>query len=413
MFHIFVRPRFEEQYSLFCATPEAASLSWIALLFAILGTAVNAVDAESPILTALSRHATPSARIADLSARYRTAAMRCLEADQYLWRHNLQTLQALLVLIYGISHSHGQSWSLLGLACNIGVAIGCHVDPGTLELDVISCEERKRCFTGLRMLLISQSLAMGNLGLQNGGIASNTPLPLDVADENISTGLSVSPSSHSASSPIAYMLSRFRLFKLCAEICGNDILGSNAKMDDVNRLDNAILMEKQIWQQRYGGGDAHPPTGLNFVYMTMLEAYSCHISILLHTPVLANPVLYSAHNAWSRHRCWESSRRMLEIHHLFDRSPDFKPFQWYHRGRGSFHAFHAAVCLTALVSTSQPTDERNETHDTADLLRGCLFRFQAMVDLSPVCARASPVLNSFLCVSFHALLSSSFGCLTL
>ena len=42
--------------------------------------------------------------------------MLCLSEDQCLIRHSLNTLETLLILIYGMSHNDGveQTWVLLG-----------------------------------------------------------------------------------------------------------------------------------------------------------------------------------------------------------------------------------------------------------------------------------------------------------
>ncbi|KAJ5617421.1 hypothetical protein N7537_002535, partial [Penicillium hordei] len=94
-----------------------ASLAWLALLFTILGTAVLTLENDSPLLGTLSRKPTPWDRVTELSERYYTAAMKCLEADRYL--------------------CHGQTWTLLGLVYHLALSIGCHVDPATFSLDIV------------------------------------------------------------------------------------------------------------------------------------------------------------------------------------------------------------------------------------------------------------------------------------
>ena len=46
----------------------------------------------------------------------RTASMICLSQDQFMTRHSLSTLEALLLLIYMISNNDGaeRAWTLLG-----------------------------------------------------------------------------------------------------------------------------------------------------------------------------------------------------------------------------------------------------------------------------------------------------------
>jgi hypothetical protein len=51
-----------------------------------------------------------------IASQYRQSAMLCLSEDNFLIRHSLNTLEALLILLYGISHNDGveQTWALLG-----------------------------------------------------------------------------------------------------------------------------------------------------------------------------------------------------------------------------------------------------------------------------------------------------------
>jgi hypothetical protein len=74
LFPILHSPTFHEQYRQFSNDPDQASLAWIALLFTLLGTAVLALENDSPLLKSLSRKPTPWDRVTELSDRYYTAA---------------------------------------------------------------------------------------------------------------------------------------------------------------------------------------------------------------------------------------------------------------------------------------------------------------------------------------------------
>jgi hypothetical protein len=65
-----------------------------------------ALGPTSNALSELSRKRSYPEQIAELSERYRNTALRCLEADKYLWQQNVTTFQALIVIIYSINHSH-------------------------------------------------------------------------------------------------------------------------------------------------------------------------------------------------------------------------------------------------------------------------------------------------------------------
>ena len=189
-------------------------LTWLALLFAVISTAVLGLSSDSPIVDELSRSSGALAKMVELSERYRTLALRCLEADHYLWDHNITTLQTLVLLIYGISHSYGQAWTLLGLAHHLSLSIGCHVDPSAFGLNALECEERRRCWAGLRMLYTVQNTAMGFTGLAHALLPSNCEPPADVNDKDLIPGhmeLPEMPSSGQATQ-MTYLLLKFRLY---------------------------------------------------------------------------------------------------------------------------------------------------------------------------------------------------------
>ena len=218
LFHILHDPTFYQQYDSFMQDPESMPLAWIALLYAVLGTAVLALPSDSYILQDLSRNSRPLAKIADLSERYRSLSMRCLEADHYLWDHNVTTLQTLIVMIYGISHSYGQAWTLIGLAHNLARSIGCHVDPSGFDLDVVECEERRRCWAGLKMLYTVQNTAMGHIGDAYAFEPSNCALPAEVNDDDLISGEMevIQQQDSNKATQMSYLLIKFRLYgKFC------------------------------------------------------------------------------------------------------------------------------------------------------------------------------------------------------
>ncbi|KAK7413332.1 hypothetical protein QQX98_007775 [Neonectria punicea] len=214
---------FDAAYSLFREEPDQVSLSWLALLFTILSVAITAVPEEKTLLQELGRCRTTSENMSLLCARYRAAAMKCLKADHYLWRHNLYTLQTLVLLIYGINHTHGQSWALLGMARNIALSLGCHVDPDAFDLDLVAAKERRRCWAGLNMLYTIQNTTLGNLEPVH--TQSNVKSPLDVNDDQLMSGNAVPLPPQAGPSQMSYLLLKFDLYNICSRIC-NTIFGT-------------------------------------------------------------------------------------------------------------------------------------------------------------------------------------------
>lgn len=117
-FHILHGPTFQNQFYKFLGAPTKVDLSWLALLFAMCSVAVHTLEDDDPILAEMWPR-TPQAQKNDIaysSYRLRAAAKACLCQDGFLWQHRLSTLEALLVLIYTISHYEGveRGWTLLG-----------------------------------------------------------------------------------------------------------------------------------------------------------------------------------------------------------------------------------------------------------------------------------------------------------
>lgn len=73
------------------------------------------MEDTDPILRDLARGPDPSHNIRVLSRRYREAAMKCLVKQGVFWgKHNIQSLQALVLLVYAMGHSQDPTWALLG-----------------------------------------------------------------------------------------------------------------------------------------------------------------------------------------------------------------------------------------------------------------------------------------------------------
>lgn len=390
LFHILHDPTFYQQYDSFLQAPESMPTAWLALLYAMLGTAVLALPCDSYILLDLSRGSGAPARAASLSERYRSLALRCLEADHFLWDHNITTLQALILIIYGISHSHGDAWSLLGLTHHLALSIGCHVEPSAFGLDVIETEERRRCWAGLTMLYTSQNTAMGHIGLAHTLLPSNCRPPADVNDDDLLPGQVEPVSSLMKATQMSYLLLKFRLYDICSEICTRVLIKKDVDLSVIESIDASIQNEQRTWRVRYmdGVGSGQLPSDQR-AHLRILESYAYHLILLLHDNNAVKTGL-----AWSRSRCLNSAKHILHIHAELQECPDYAPFRWYNHGLGSFHAFHAAVVLTTLLRTLKST--LDDFEKVVQLLRQCLVRFRALSELSPLCARAGPMMEPLL-----------------
>lgn len=337
--------------------------------------------------------------------------MKCLEADHYLWRHNLQTLQTLVLLIYGINHTHGQSWALLGTARNIALSLGCHIDPDAFDLDLVTAEERRRCWAGLNMLYTIQNTTLGNLEPMY--TQSNVRPPLDVNDDQLISGRAVPDSPQAGPSQMSYLLLKFDLYTICSRIC-NAVFGTakSPTFDTISSLDGEIAAQQDNLNYKYLlGTTTSSLADSQAVHLNILFGYSHQLVLLLHRPVLMQQCLrqadtqYTAENfAASRSRCVESSRALLGIHRMLHEDEAYRPYQWYNRGLGSFHAFHAIVFLAYIYGTSTDLDSISLEFLRRDIYDGlAVFEEIEQSGLSKICERATPILHSLLYVS-HSII---------
>ncbi|KAK6433066.1 hypothetical protein LTR95_010763 [Oleoguttula sp. CCFEE 5521] len=372
LFHVLHDPLFQSQYQSFEGDPRSVSLSWLALLYTTLATAVLALPQDSHVLVDLSRKRTAFESTADLTARYRGLAMKCLEADNYLWNNNLTTVQALVILIYSISHTHGPAWSLIGLACNIAVSIGCHVDPDAFDVDNVEKEQRRRCWAALMMLYTQQNATMGNIAPSRSMFQSNTRAPADVDDRDVALNL-----TGRGPTQMTYLLAKFRLYDLCTEVCELVLSTQQPDVYIISSIDARIQAEQRAWHARYmesGTSDEMP--AYHYAHLNILYSYSGHLALLLHQHAMSDVRVVDRPTSWSRERSLQEAKRILAIHQEFESCARLAPFKWYNRGLGSFHAFHAAVVTIALLRVVSSEQETAELHE---LLQRSLECFQVMI----------------------------------
>jgi len=115
-FHILHGPTFQIQYKRFQKGQSTIQLSWLALLFSVCSITINTMEDNDPVLSDLLSGRFQAPDVAALSRQYRAAALICLSQDNFMVHHRLSTLEALLILIYTVTHTEGPagSWVLLG-----------------------------------------------------------------------------------------------------------------------------------------------------------------------------------------------------------------------------------------------------------------------------------------------------------
>jgi hypothetical protein len=420
LFHILHDPTFQSTYTAFQNDPKSSSLAFLGLVFIALGLAVTALDKSHHLLSDLGRESSPAANIRSLAARYRSAAMKCLAADNFLWQHNLQTVQCLVLLIYAINHAHGPAWALLGTTLNIAVAIGCHVDPETLDVGPVEAEERRRAWAALMMLYMIQNTCLGNLTPFR--LDNKVRLPADLDDEDIlpmSLGNEEVNAERNKQNPtkMSYILFKFRLYRLATDICH---LVSVTRIPDqmqVQALDDRIMLERNAQKDRFHGKPELPIYHQAHSYI--LDNYTNHLSLLLHRPCLGvdGQIESIARVQIGYERCEQAALAILSNFETLHSRPELQPYCWYIHGLGSFHAFLAISTLLVLSGKGRISPASRPVITQA--VRGCLARFHETASCSEICSRACTVLDPLilgvdvgsrqLLVASPALQSSDFG----
>ncbi|KAK2861257.1 hypothetical protein FQN49_004392, partial [Arthroderma sp. PD_2] len=396
LFHILHDPTFAEEYECFRQDPGSVSLSWLALLFVVLAIGVTSLGDDDPLLPDLGREATPSANIRVISEQYRSAAMQCLAADQVLSRHSMKTLQALVLLIYALTHSSQPSWVLIGMTHHVAIAMGCHLDPDNFDLTLVEAEERRRCWAGLVMLHMIQKISFRNLDRQR--LSRDVRLPLDANDLDLmkNSGLTMDQLRRpTGPTQMTYLLFKFRLYDIALAIC-NEIFSSEASPTVIAKLDNDISSQQELWTTRYHSDTSvEPLPSQHFAHINILFGYSHQLRLLLHRPALNRYLTGDINDRThsSRNRCLDAAKGLLSIQKTLAESPQYAPYKWYTAGLASFHAFHAAVVLAVIMMNPESQAEYDEIHA---LLVDTLQVFHLLSSRSPLCEKGIPILSQLL-----------------
>ncbi|KAL2834486.1 hypothetical protein BDW59DRAFT_48067 [Aspergillus cavernicola] len=390
LFHILHDLTFEAEYQQFCHDPTSVTTAWISLLFIILGIAVTALHEDDPLLSDLGREKTVSRNVKVLSARYRSAALRCLSADGFLSRHSINTLQSLILINYARLHRGLPTWTLLGLTHHTATSMGCHVDPERFALGPIEREERRRAWAGLTMLYTIQNTTFGNL---NPGLASlGVKLPLDVNDVDLLTGTVSEPAPRPTQ--MTYLLLQHRLYNISSMIC--ETLFSFPPKYTVAQLEAEILTVHEMCEKRYQLEPGLEPLPVHHLAnLNILYSYIHQLFLLLLRPALCRYLQgdITTETCAARAKCIASAKTSLAIHQTLYGSPQFASYKWYNSGIGSFHAFHAAVILCVMLMYPE---NHYETSDTKDLLWKSLDVFASLSNRSNFCSKAVPVLRQII-----------------
>ncbi|KAL3490011.1 hypothetical protein BJX62DRAFT_252185 [Aspergillus germanicus] len=387
LFHILHDPTFHARYQEFTQNPKSAPLPFLSLLLVMLSLSVTALSDTDPLLAHLGRDPSPGTNIRTLSAKYRAAAMRCLVADNFMFRHNLCTVQTLVLLIYAINHAQGPAWSLLGTTLHVAVAIGCAVDPARLAgVDLVEAEERRRCWAALRMLYTIQNTCLGNL--MPFRIEAQVDLPADVEDEDLTRlngEFTLEMAMARPPTKMSYLLYKFRLYNLAFDICQ---LTSHDRAK-TESLDAQIAHEQQCHFLRFSQHPSNQNLELESYHQAhyyILSNYTNHLALLLQRRWLA-----PNGDTQSTARCEKAATTILDNFIKLSETFDFRSYRWYVNGLGSFYAFFSITTLLILHGNGQLNPSTRL--ETIELILQCVDLLNANAPRSPVAAKAADILS--------------------
>lgn len=390
LFHILHGPTFQNQYLDFLKEPEKTSLSWLALLFAIISLTLKTTETSDAGLAVLWQDTSFARDLSVLSQKYRNAAMMALSQDQFLVRHDISTLEALLILVHMISHNEGPEygWALLGSATNIAMALKCHIDgpvPNCLER-----QRRRRCWAGILIIHTYQALCFRDIDLTF-LLNMKATMPAWVNDNDITENSITDVSSHSPSRLTDMTLIKFqvRLFQLSTQICSHISGSDKLNQTILHQFDAAVSKEQTEWDSVYlvNGGRSILNTA-GYAHWCTLQTYAHQLYLLLHRPFHSSR---SNHfRAESREKCIQSGLALLDIHHQFFELPRLKCYRWLVKGAISCNALHGAVALTSCM-LDMPGDLDLKEHISA--IDAAVVRMEALKMKSPACSNVYRVLR--------------------
>ncbi|KAJ4113952.1 hypothetical protein NW768_011482 [Fusarium equiseti] len=390
LFHILHGPTFQQQYAEFTQDPAQVSLSWLALLFTLCSLAVQTLEAGDPVLKAcqpLQSGMEPYDPLS-LSRHLRGAALACLSEARFMVRYDLDTLEAILIMTYGICHSDGADRALgfLGLSLNIGIVLRCHVNH--LNQNLIEQQRRWRCWAGIRMLYTYQGILFRDVD-PSFLLTIPSPVPAEVDDSDIHADIIQEPRTYPNS--MSVMKFKLRLFELSTKICSR--LSDSSTFDEsaMNHFDTLIGAEQQQWASTFlpSGCPSFFDTA-GFAYWCILETYAYQLYLLIHRPFYHSQSPHFLPT--SRKRYASSCVALLDTFEKLCELPTLRPYRWLVNGITSFNALQGVVALAACLIDKRGQDDTASSHKP--VFDAAVLRIGSLQKSSPVCERAYPTIKA-------------------
>ncbi|CEN60719.1 hypothetical protein ASPCAL03153 [Aspergillus calidoustus] len=393
LFHVLHGPTFQRQYNTFLENPSGADLAWVALLFTVLSMVLNTLEEDDvPLTERLWLQHLQYTGLQGIASQYRQSAMLCLSEDNFLIRHSLNTLEALLILLYGISHNDGveQTWALLGTAHNIGIALRCNLKTKPPSMSYIDFERRRQCWAGILLLHTYQAILFRDVDVSFLLDKQEPELfPADVNDSDIHDDFIRKPSSQPTQ--MSMIMFKLRLFKLSSRICQRLLAPLDAHT--LAHFDAEIAAEQTQWDATFLlDGKPSVLDTASYAHWCILQQYAHQLYLLIHRSFCTRqgPGGSADQRTQSQLKCIASGAALLEIQRLFFEVPRLRHYRWYVYGMMSFCALHGAVALASCLLMQSGEFDSSVYRDAFD---AAIVRIEAIRGRSPICVKALPILR--------------------
>lgn len=394
LFHILHEPTFREEHQQFMKQKrnDSVSLSFVALLYVIQGLAIATLEEDDAELKGyMQYHGIQT--LEQVSHLFLSQAKKCLVAENFMVNHSITTLQALILLVYGISHlqgSTGIAWPILGLSVNIAVSLGCHIDGDSITASasssIFDIEQKRRNWCALLLLDMLQTFSYGRPSVLNRD-AFNTTFPRNINDDELTNytedldgdTTSISGDPDLRITQMTYMNCKYRFYSLTSTLLPRLLDVDNVVYWEVRELDSKLVEQRRQWDKIYlAPKNKQDAPYYHFVQYDILYIYLNQVYLLLH-----RPHYYS--EPFSRQRCVNSSMDIIGRFQNFCKDEYYKPFKWYARGLGGFYCFHAAIVLSVIMIEDHKNDSASSplVKEEGSLFEQFELALNLLLSLSP------------------------------
>jgi hypothetical protein len=342
------------------------------LLFAILALACRAE--EEPKSDCLPD---------DLSMLYEKTAWDCLSASEPPFEPSLNSLKAIVLVLYGRTHRGQDVFSDLQLGYRMAISTKCHIDTRQCVTKPTVYEEYRSLLIGLKMLSLLNTPVHGCY--RNRDLIQGIECLADTYEATERTHLSLS--AEKSPSQMTFTILHLQLLKISDTICVSAELGLRSEWTISGLQAELFRMEKHCSEiySKFSGSDSQLIT-----HQGSHGILHCYINYLGHLLFLPDFDRYldghiTPETIISRSKCIVFAKASLRHFNLLAENMQFQSYAWYIRGLGSYYAERSACTLTRCLAGIQEEDQDQEARS---ILNHTLGIFSTLSDRSIFSASA-------------------------